>query len=257
MMINSDIKFKEILEKMRNTKVSPNIVPKYQCEKCKDTETILYLKNGIEYGRDCECKEVKMSIRIMANSGICEEDLKKTFNDFETFNEKKLIEAKQSAAKYIKQFHEIKTARNNSFLLCGLSGRGKTTLGIIIANNLLNNLIGVRYMSYRDEITRLKQVVTDEINYNDRINKLKTAKVLFIDDLFKGKLTESDINIMYEIINYRYLERLPMIISTEMIPSQLLDLDEAVGGRILEMCKGNAVIFDNDTQNYRLRDFKY
>lgn len=255
-MINSDIRFDEILKKMKSTKVSPNIEPKYQCEKCKDTETILYLKNGIEYGRDCECKEVKMSIRIMANSGICEEDLKKTFNDFETFNEKKLIEAKQKAARYIKQFKEIRTERNNSFLLCGLSGRGKTTLGMIIANNLLSQLISVRYMSYRDEIMRLKQVVTDEINYNDRINRLKNAKVLFIDDLFKGKITESDINIMYEIINYRYLNRLPMIISTELIPSKLLDIDEAVGGRILEMCKGNAVVFDNDTQNYRLRGFE-
>lgn len=255
-MINSEVKFGEVLEKMKNTRVVPNTVPKYQCELCKDTETILYLKNGIEYGRDCECKEVKMSIRIMANSGICDEDLKKTFKDFETFNEEKLIKAKQKAARYIKEFKDNIKARNNSFLLCGLSGRGKTTLGIIIANNLLSQLIGVRYMSYRDEITRLKQVVIDDINYNDRINRLKTAKVLFIDDLFKGKITESDINIMYEIINYRYLERLPMIISTEMIPEKLLDLDEAVGGRILEMCKGNTVVFDNSTQNYRLRDFE-
>lgn len=255
-MINSEIKFKEILEKMRNTKVSPNLAPTYKCEKCKDTETILYIKNGIEYGKDCECKEVKMSIRIMANSGICEEDLKKTFKDFETFNEEKLIQAKQKAARYIKEFDSIKKSRSNSFLLCGLSGRGKTTLGIIIANNLLNQCIGVRYMPYRDEITKLKQVITDDINYSDRINRLKTAKVLFIDDLFKGKITESDINIVYEIINYRYLERLPMIISTEMIPSELLEQDEAIGGRILEMCKGNAVVFDNNTQNYRLRDFE-
>lgn len=253
-MMNVD--FNKILENMKKTKPNPDFAPKYKCEKCKDTEVILYTKNGVEYGRDCECKEVKMSLRIMANSGLCEEDLKKTFKDFETFNEEKLIKAKQKAAKYIKEFNDIKTARNNSFLLCGLSGRGKTTLGIIIANNLLSNKVGVRYMSYRDEIVKLKQVVNDEVNYSDRINRLKTSKVLFIDDLFKGKITDSDINIMYEIINYRYLERLPMIISTEMIPNQLLDLDEAVGGRILEMCKGNAVVFDNDTQNYRLRDFE-
>lgn len=252
-MINSDIKFKEVLEKMKNTKVTPNMIPKYKCEKCKDTEVIFYYKDGVEYGRDCECKEVKLSIRIMENSGLCEEDLKKTFNDFETFGERDLVEAKQKVAKYIKNFNDIKSDRHNSFLLSGSSGRGKTTLGIIIANNLLKQLIGVRYVSYRDEVTKLKQVITDEINYNDRMNRLKTAKVLFIDDLFKGKLTESDISIMYEVINYRYLNRLPMIISTEMTPNQLIDLDEAVGGRILEMCKGNAVVFTSATMNYRLR----
>ena len=81
---------------------------------------------------------------------------------------------------------------------------------------------------------------------------LDTGEKISVDDLLKGKYTESDINIMCELINYRYLKRLPVIISTEKTQRQLLDVDEALGSRIIEMCKGFIVEF-NESGNYRLR----
>ncbi|MGL4760423.1 MAG: hypothetical protein ACRCWG_03110, partial [Sarcina sp.] len=68
---------------------------------------------------------------------------------------------------------------------------------------------------------------------------MNDADVLFMDDAFKGKITESDINIMFEIVNHRYLNNMPMIISTELNTDKLLDIDEGLGSRIIEMCKGN------------------
>lgn len=65
--------------------------------------------------------------------------------------------------------------------------------------------------------------------------------MLYIDDLLKGKITESDVNILYEIVNYRYMNKLPLIISTEKSVSALLDFDEAIASRMLEMCRGNIV----------------
>lgn len=228
--------------------------PQYECEKCHDTEWILTAdENGIEYAKPCECRARKTAIRLMASSGISVEDLKKGFADFETFNENGLIVAKQTAIRYYQRFFKTRDTRHNSLLLCGASGRGKTTLGMAVANNLINQCVGVRYMPYRDEMTKLKQEITDELTYKDHMWRLKTASVLFIDDMLKGKVTESDVNILYEIINYRYLERLPLIISTEKFSNDLLDFDEAIGSRILEMCKGYVVSFDRSIPNYRLR----
>lgn len=226
----------------------------YACNICEDTEWIMRKdENGIEYASPCECREYKTALRLMAASGIREEDTKRGFGDFQTFNESGLVNAKRTAIEYSSKFKEIRETRHNSLLLCGASGRGKTTLGMAVANNLIKNCVGVRYMAYRDEITRLKQEITDEYSYNEHINKLKGARVLFIDDMLKGKITDSDINIMYEIINYRYLERLPMIISTEKYTNELLDFDEAIGSRVLEMCKGYVVTFDKSIPNYRMR----
>lgn len=76
--------------------------------------------------------------------------------------------------------------------------------------------IGVLYMPYRDIMTRLKQLVTNDTAYEKEINQYKTARVLLIDDFAKGRTTESDINVMFEIINYRYLNSKPIIISSEL-----------------------------------------
>lgn len=224
------------------------------CKKCGGTTWILYKdENGREYGKPCECREAVIAAGIMRSSGISEGDLKKGFSEFQTFGEDALSRAKNTAISYFKAFNDIKDQRVNSILLCGASGRGKTTLGMAIANNLMKSGTGVMYMPYRDEITTLKQEITDEYNYTTHMNRLKNASVLFIDDLLKGKITESDVNIMYEIINYRYLQRKPLIISTEKTVPELIAFDEAIGSRLVEMSKDFVVTFDKSIMNYRLR----
>lgn len=226
----------------------------YKCRKCRDTEFIFKTnERGQEYAVRCECFERNQALRFLKNSGISEEDATKGFGSFETFNETGLVTAKAKALDYFKSFETMQNNRINSLLLCGASGRGKTTLGMAVANNLIKKCIYVRYMPYREEVTQLKQEITDDRAYKEHIHKLKTARVLFIDDLLKGKVTESDVNIVYEIINARYLAKLPTIISTELMPNELMDFDEAIGGRIMEMCKGYVVPFDKSIQNYRLR----
>lgn len=71
--------------------------------------------------------------------------------------------------------------------------------------------------------------------------------------LQNGKTTESDINIMFEIINHRYLNSQAIIVSSELTQDRLLEFDEAVGSRIIEMCRnriGEAIGIEN---NYRLK----
>lgn len=228
----------------------------YKCPICKDRGYFLYQIDG--KGQDtmfrCECAEKRLAVDRMRRCGILEEDRNKTLNDFDTFGEKPLVFAKKTVEKYMEQFGELKDTRTNSLLLMGRSGSGKTMLGIIASMHIINNhSTGLMYVSYRNMITNLKQNVMDEYAYNMEMGKLINTPVLFIDDLFKGKITESDINIMYEIVNTRYLQRKPLIISTECDINKLLDIDEAIGSRIVEMSKGHIVVFDDSTMNYRMR----
>lgn len=78
--------------------------------------------------------------------------------------------------------------------------------------------------------------------------------MLLIDDLYKGKITETDINIMFEIVNYRYLNNLPMIISSEHSIEKLLCIDEAIASRIYQMSKSHVAQIENDfSNNYRMK----
>ena len=140
----------------------------------------------------------------------------------------------------------------NSLLLCGQVGAGKTHLGAACSMQLMDRGIPVVYMGYRDEMTSLKSRIIDEKAYSDTVNRFKTAKVLFIDDFIKGKTTESDVNIVYEIVNYRYNNHLPMIVSTEKPLEDLIVFDEAIGSRLIEMCRGYIVVFEGKKLNYRL-----
>jgi DNA replication protein DnaC len=75
--------------------------------------------------------------------------------------------------------------------------------------------IRVVYMPYRNVITDLKQNLMDDYKgYKKMISRYQECQVLMIDDLFKGRINDSDINIVFEILNHRYINRLSIIVST-------------------------------------------
>lgn len=161
------------------------------------------------------------------------------------------------AAEYIMNFENIRTSRNNSIAFLGQVGSGKTHLTIAIANALLKNGIGVIYMQYREAITLLKQLITDDAAFQREISKYKNVSVLLIDDIFKGatnqsRVNESEMRIMFELINYRYLANLPILVSGEYCIDKMLTMDEATGSRIAEMCSGRIIAFTGKELNHRM-----
>lgn len=234
---------------------APTGEKKYKCEKCHDTGWIYWTdEKGYSFGKECECQKVEKARRIFENSGILNGQRDITFKAFQTFDNPVLVNAKEKAVRYFQNFEALEKEKYNSILLCGQVGAGKTHLGIALSNNLITRMIAVIYMPYRNVITALKQNITNDEVYNRELSKYLNARVLYIDDMLKGRITESDVNIMFEIVNHRYLNQLPMIVTTEKTVDELLAFDEAVGSRIIEMCKGNIIFFPKGMDlNYRLR----
>ena len=201
----------------------------------------------------CECRKIEKLKSEWKSSGINVEMCKHKFSNFEVWNEASQ-RTKDTAIAYYQDFYEIRDSRKNSILLCGQVGSGKTHCSIALALNFLKFKTKVVYMPYRDVITKIKQNMLDAEYYCKMISKYQLCEVLLIDDLFKGKINESDINIMFEIINYRYLNFLPIIVSSEFSIDRLLAFDEGVGSRIYEMAKDYVVEIEKDiSNNYRLK----
>ncbi|NFM30641.1 DNA replication protein [Clostridium botulinum] len=201
----------------------------------------------------CKCQEIEKAKRMWKSSGINPEQSKQTFGNYIPYNDITEL-AKNTAIEYYKNFQDIKDLRRNSIAFIGQVGSGKTHLSIALAVNFLEiKKIPVVYMPYRDVVTSIKQNMLDKEYYIKQLSKYQLAKILLIDDLFKGKVTESDINIMFEIINYRYLNYLPIIVSSEFTADTLLNFDEGVGSRIIEMAKDYTVEITGKENNYRLR----
>ena len=200
----------------------------------------------------CECRALRVAEDILNKSGIGKEFRNKIFNNFDFSRSMATMQGYKSALEYESEFLDIEDTRCNSIMFLGQVGSGKTHLSMAIANELMDRGIGVIYMGYRDAITNIKQNMLDSVYYNRVMNRYKNARVLFVDDLFKGKITDSDINIMFELINHRYFNNLPMIVSSECSVGRLLDIDEALGSRLVEMTKGRVVELRGKELNYRI-----
>ena len=220
----------------------------YKCNKCKD-KTFILVDNEAIY---CECRALREVESILKRSGISEEFSKKTFSNFDYSKNALTVNIYTLSKGYANTFKDFEKERNNSILFMGQSGSGKTHVSLAIANDFMKNGIGVVYMNYREDMTLIKQNILDSNVYNKYLNKYKNARVLLIDDLFKGNITASDINIIFEIINYRYFNNKPIIVSTEKYKSDLLKIDEAIGSRILEMCDKFNIEVRGKGLNYRI-----
>ena len=142
-------------------------------------------------------------------------------------------------------------------------GCGKTHICTAVAGKLLYEK-PVIYVIWPQISKKLKAIVNDAEEYDKEITKLETIAVLYIDDMFKpvpdengGKRmpTGADVKLAFEIINYRYINRLPTIISSEWGLEELTDMDEATGSRVAERSRGfNMMVGRDRKRNYRLSD---
>lgn len=142
-------------------------------------------------------------------------------------------------------------ASHGWWYISGMAGSGKTHLCTAICAEMIGAGYNTQYVLWRDITTRLKSLILDTERYGQEIRRLKTVPVLYVDDFFKGTVTDADINLAFEIINARYnVSSCRTIISSELPITRILEIDEALGSRIYERAKG--FTFNAPKENWRL-----
>lgn len=220
------------------------------CEACGNYEYVWVVKNASRYCRPCACKMERDNLRRLRGSGLENLIARCTFERYEA-REHWQREAKEKVMRFV-------TDENRGWLLLsGQSGAGKSHLCTAAAEQFIKNGLETRYMRWLDESVALKALVGDEKEYFKRLNRLKTCKVLYIDDLFKSNKapTDPDIRLAFDLLDYRYCNpELITMISTERYMEELLKIDQALGGRIYERTREYRVEFGRGAQkNWRLQ----
>ncbi|MGR6857738.1 ATP-binding protein [Bacillus halotolerans] len=230
----------------------------YECSKCKDQLGYIENRDGYEVWVRCKCIERRRIRKLMNSSDITAEFEKLKFKNFTTEGKPAVVkDAYDTAVEYYKDFDSIRGTRSNSIALLGQPGSGKTHLLTAISNKLIKSKnIAVQYFPYVEGFNDLKD---DFDKLEEKLNRIKEIEVLFIDDLFKpmnGKprATDWQVEQTYSVINYRYLNHKPVLISSELDIEKLVEIDEALGTRIYEMCADYCVIIKGDRMllNHRL-----
>lgn len=198
-----------------------------------------------ELHREIAEKKKQRVIRSLEESGLSDAIKRQTFGSFEA------VEDWQKRAKTTCM--AFADNPDGWLLLSGQSGCGKTHLCTAVVGKLIEQEIPVRYMLYRDEIGRLKQ--EEPAEREKKMDMFKRAACLYIDDLFKGGVTEADVRIMFELFDYRYRANLTTIVSTELTAAELRQVDDAIAGRIIERAR-TVFIKQADNRNYRFRKLR-
>lgn len=225
----------------------------YDCPKCKNRGLFMVIIDGSEYMRRCECMQIRASILRMKESGLGEQIQRCRFDTFnaETDWQRAMLD---SARRYVSEGIE----KGAWFYAGGAVGCGKTHVCTAIVGELLKTRAAL-YVPWQTAVTQLRANVYDEEEYSDQLNRYKRIPVLYVDDFFKPieglKPQPGDLRIAYDLINYRYINKLPTIISSEYYSMELIELDEATGSRIYEKAKGYTVNIKREAgKNYRYRD---
>lgn len=234
---------------------TPGDLTGHDCAKCLNRGTIAIPRDdGSFFTRECDCMKIRRCVWKMEASGLKNIIKEKTFD---TFHDKETWQTtvKQGAIAYAEK-------PEGWLLFCGQSGSGKTHLCTAVCRHRLLAGDEVRYMPWRDDVAQLKALALDSERRQQILKELKTTQLLYIDDLFKtgraadgsSNPTGADISLAFEIVNYRYINHLPTIVSTEKTPEELVAIDEATGSRIVEMAeKSTYSISKKAGRNYRLR----
>ena len=217
------------------------------CDICNNTGYVVRRdENGVDWSRECVCMKARRSKRSLRNSGLADMVTRYTFLNYKTPNR----ECEKIKAKAIRFCDEPE----GWFYISGQPGSGKTHICTAICNEFIKQGRSLKYMLWRDESVPLRALMTDQEAYADKMYKLKTIPVLYIDDFLKckGDPTPAELNLAFELINGRYNnEKLRTIISTERSIENVLDFDEALGSRIYEKSKGYCLSAPHE--NWRMR----
>lgn len=139
---------------------------------------------------------------------------------------------------YVENFDKFKE-EGKGILLFGSVGGGKTYLTACVANALINKGVPCVFKTFRDIENETNGLYPEEkTRYLDTLN---SYALMILDDLGAERDTEfMQKDIVYAIINARYLANLPVLVTSNYTREELLNpkdlTQQRVFSRLFEMC---------------------
>lgn len=167
--------------------------------------------------------------RLVGKSGIKKRFLKRTFENF-----KRDTKGREQSYKVAKEYTESwpkHFERGDGLYIEGTNGTGKTHLAAAIALELLKKGVPVICKTGADILQDIRKAYDcNDVSEEKVINLYKDVDLLIIDDLGKESCTEWSASIFYSIINDRYENMKPVIITTNYGANQLIEKMTPKGG---------------------------
>jgi DNA replication protein DnaC len=141
-----------------------------------------------------------------------------TFETFKPRGRKGLGELQSaSLERAFNQAQHFAGKLNGWLLLQGGYGCGKTHLAAAIANYAVEMGVPTLFLTIPDLLDTLRFTFdSDDTTFEQRFEQIRTAELLVLDDFGTQNATPWAQEKLFQIINYRYINRLPLVVTTNL-----------------------------------------
>ena len=128
------------------------------------------------------------------------------------------------------QSNQFAKSLNGWLLLQGKYGCGKTHLAAAIANYAVNMGVPTLFITVPDLLDSLRNSYDrQDTTFEEHFDEIRNARLLILDDFGTQNATSWAQEKIFQIINYRYINRLPLVVTTNLI---LGDIDARFSSRL-------------------------
>jgi len=210
------------------------------CAKCNGRGFVIVEKDGRRAASECSCRR---KAGASTDLELVPERFRHcTLENFQTGNKKELLAAKKAVGEFTEKFPSL----DHGLLFTGPNGVGKThlaaalLLGVRERTGLAGLFADFSNISFRLQgaISSDRQETVDEV-----MEPLLRTPLLVLDGLGSIRTNAFFLDVLFEIVNQRYLGKRHLVATTVYPPEakekdSLIDrLNDSVTSRLLEMCR--------------------
>ncbi len=216
-------------------------------EYCKECLKIVLAEKENETQKKIKEEKISRLIRESRIRGIMHN---MTFGSFET---RYRGVAYNIAKKYAEEF-DLST--KHGLMFYGHAGSGKTHLTVAITRHIIEiKQIPVKFVRIVDLLLEIRKTFDENEswkaeNEGDLLRKYTFIPLLILDDIGSEKTTDWVRQVLYQIIDERWIEQRPIIITSNLT---LEELEARLGERIASRIAGMTQLIEMQSHDHRIK----
>lgn len=182
----------------------------------------------------CECRQSQVNLQARERLFALSQLKELSHLTFENFQPRGRVglwpQQADSLELAYNQSRQYAASINGWLLFQGGYGCGKTHLAAAIANFAVSVGVPTLFITVPDLLDSLRFAYnSSETSFEQRFDEIRRAEFLVLDDFGTQNATDWAQEKLFQIVNFRYINRLPMVITTNLMDQ---DVDERINSRL-------------------------